>query len=62
MSHAWSEYIVYGYSAYSAYTYAAAVRPAVHIYITTAVYNIHAPLRRQTKMMWRASKVAPHAY
>ena len=41
MLHAWSEYIVYGYSAYSVYTCAAAVRPAVHIYITTAVYNIH---------------------
>ena len=39
MLHAWSEYIVYGYSAYSVYTCAAAVRPAVHIYITTARYS-----------------------
>ena len=44
MLHAWSEYIVYGYSAYwhTAYIYtcAAAVRPAVHIYCTSRFFWI----------------------
>ena len=46
MLHAWSEYIVYGYSAYSVYTCAAAVRPAVHIHHYSGIQytRIHAPL------------------